>query len=217
MVDDLRPHRIDKGQHLLRHGVDEADHALAQGIDVVTEVIGREDGGVDADVAGEARHRDVLDAARAQDLAQAGAAEAADLAARRQAEIAVAGVLPQGFIVGRFLRADLPGAAPDLAAVEAAGIGGIELAIVRAVALGDVHNQHALGARLVHQLDRTLEHAGLGEMVLELAVPSAVGRHEIRLEVDQQDRGLLRFQGLRHRRHRLGARGQRERHCGRNR
>src|SRR5216683_6920821 len=91
VVDDLGPHGIDEVDHLLGHPVEEADHALAQGIDVEAQVVRRQDRGVDAYVAGESRHRNVLDALGPEDLAQSGSAEAAGLAARRQKQIAISG------------------------------------------------------------------------------------------------------------------------------
>jgi uncharacterized protein (DUF2236 family) len=64
-------------------------------------------------------------------------------------------------------------------------------------------DEHAFGARLADQLDDTLEHACLLVVLRELAVPGALGRDEIGLEVDQQDGGLFRLDALRGRRHRL--------------
>jgi hypothetical protein len=84
--------------------------------------------------------------------------------------------------------------------VKGAGICGIELSIVLRVALGDVDDQDAFRARLVDQLDRAFEHAGFREVIGELAVPRPVRRHEISLEVDQQDGGLFRLDAFRHRR-----------------
>ena len=95
------------------------------------------------------------------------------------------------------------GAAANLPAVKHSGIGGIELAIIGTVALGDMDNEHAFGARLADEFDNTLEHAGLRVVLRELAVPSALGRDEIGLEVDQQDRRLFRLDALRRWRHRL--------------
>src|SRR5262249_46884592 len=64
-------------------------------------------------------------------------------------------------------------------------------------------DQNAFGARLADQLDNTIEHACLLVMLRELAVPSAVRRDEIGLEVDQQDCRLFRLDALCGRRHRL--------------
>src|SRR5260221_6086882 len=210
VVDDLRPHGIDEVDHLLGHPVEEADHALAQGIDVEAEIVGRQGGRVDAHVAGEAGHRDVLDALRAQDFAQSGSAKPAGLAARRQNQIAILRRGLQRLVVGGFLRADLPGAAADLPAVEHARIGSIELAIVRGVALGDVHDENTFAPRLADELDDTVEHARLLVVFGELAVPGAVRRDEIGLEVDQQDGGLVRLDAFGNRRYRLRLRARNE-------
>src|SRR5262245_36878973 len=64
-------------------------------------------------------------------------------------------------------------------------------------------DEYAFGARLADQLDDTLEHTGLLVVLRELAVPRAVGRDEIGLEVDQQDGGLFRLNAFCRRRHRL--------------
>jgi hypothetical protein len=69
-----------------------------------------------------------------------------------------------------------------------------------------VDDQNAFGARLADQLNDAVEHPGLGIMFGELAVPSAVRRDEIGLEVDQQDGGLFRLDALSGWRHRLGLR-----------
>jgi len=95
--------------------------------------------------------------------------------------------------------------------MEHAGIGSIELAIVRGVTLGDVHDEDAFGPRLADELDDTVKHAGLLVVFGELAVPGAVGRDEIGLEVDQQDGSLVRLDAFRDRRHRFRLRARNER------
>jgi hypothetical protein len=57
-----------------------------------------------------------------------------------------------------------------------------------------VDHPHALHARRLHQLDRALEHPRLVIDRLEAAVPSAFRVDEIRLEIDQDDRGFLGFE-----------------------
>ena len=75
--------------------------------------------------------------------------------------------------------------------MEGAGIGPVKLAVVLRVALGDVHHQHAFRARRLHQLDRAVEHSRFVVDRLEAVVPGAFRVGEVRLEVDQDDRGLL--------------------------
>jgi hypothetical protein len=76
---------------------------------------------------------------------------------------------------------------------ERARIGPVELAIVLRVTLGDVDHPHALHARRLHQLDRALEHSRLVIDRFEAGVPGAFRVDEIRLEIDQDDRGFLGF------------------------
>src|SRR6516162_5469069 len=118
---------------------------------------------------------------------------------------------PLAWLRGGRNKSRSPGAAADLPAVEHAGIGRIELAIVRGVALGDVHDENAFGPRLAHKLDDTVEHAGLLVVFGELAVPGAVRRNEIGLEVDQQDGGLVCLDAFGGRWHRLRLRPRNER------
>jgi hypothetical protein len=158
-----------------------------------------------AHVAGEPRHRDVLDTLGPEDLVQSSSAETAGLDAGRQKQIAISGSRLQRLIIRGFLGADLPGTAADLPAVKAAGIRRIELAIVRRVALGDMNDQNAFGPGLADQLDRAFKHPGLRECWANFWYQAPSARRNSP-EVDQKDGSLFRLDAFRRWHHRLGLR-----------
>src|SRR3984957_7969159 len=136
IAEDLRPHRIGVLEHQLGLLGKVSRHRVAQRVDVIAEIVRARDRRVVAHVGREPGDRDVLDPLGSQDLIEAGAAERRRLDARREEDVLVAGAGKERLIVRGLARPGLPGLAQDLATVEAARIGRVDLAIVAGIAFG---------------------------------------------------------------------------------
>src|SRR5580692_2501509 len=193
---DFRPHRICVLQHLLGLLGKIAGHGIAQRVDVISQVIGAGDRGIDADIGGETGDGDVFDSLGTQHLIETGAAERGGLNPRRQEQILVAFAGLQRLVIRGFLGADLPGLAQNLAAMETAGIGRVEFAIIVAVAFGDMDHRDAQAARLLDQIDGAIEQMLLVQLLLHVVIIGAGGIGERILEVDENERGFRRVEDL---------------------
>ena len=84
----------------------------------------------------------------------------------------------------------------NLAAMEAAGIGRVEFAVIVGVAFGDMDHRDAQAARLLDQIDGAIEQMFLIQLLLHIVIIGAGGIGEGIVDVDKNERGFRRVENL---------------------